>query len=110
VWIYVVNRAERAADCIVPAYGKISAGCGPNLNEDFADCGWPVVIKVKPGVRVDDFVQHLRDLAAVVEANAPPDKVFESGDPADRLHAFGTTFQALEMPDDAASAAEAVAK
>ncbi|MGZ8410388.1 MAG: hypothetical protein ACXWVS_10795 [Hyphomicrobium sp.] len=76
VWIYVLDRADKAADCMVPAYGKISAGCGPNLNEDFADCGWPIVIKVKPGVREADFLQHLRDLTDVVEANSDPDDVY----------------------------------
>ncbi len=67
VSIYVLGRASEYADSIVPAYGEISAGCGPNLREDFADCMWPVVIKVKPEVPEVDLVQHLRDLADTIE-------------------------------------------
>ena len=67
VFIYVLGRASEYADSIVPAYGEISAGCGPNLREDFADCMWPVVIKVTPEVPEADLVQHLRDLADTIE-------------------------------------------
>ena len=66
--IYVVDRADKAADCVVPGYGKISAGCGPNVGEDYAvGCAWPVVIKVKLDVPNSQLVQHLRDLADHIE-------------------------------------------
>ena len=67
VWIYVVGTARDSADSIVPAFGEISAGCGPNLREDFAKCKWPVVVKVKTGVPSQQLVQHLRDLADLIE-------------------------------------------
>ena len=63
VFVYVVGLAADFADSIVPAFGKISAGCGPNLREDFARCRWPVVVKVKMGISDSQLVRHLRDLA-----------------------------------------------
>ncbi len=63
VLIYVLGRAEENADSVVPNYGAISAGCGPNRGEDFSKARWPVVVKVKPGVPDGDLIQHLRDLA-----------------------------------------------
>ena len=65
--IYLLGRADDHADSIVPSYGQISAGCGPSPNEDFADTIWPVVVKVKPAVPKGDLIQHLRDLADVIE-------------------------------------------
>ena len=69
VWIYVMGTAQDYADSIVPAFGEISAGCGPNLREDFAKCIWPVTIKVKVDVSDQQLIQHLRDLAGVIESN-----------------------------------------
>ncbi len=66
-FIYMLGRADRFADSVVHGYGQISAGCGPNLREDFADTIWPVVVKVKPTVTESDLTQHLRDLADVIE-------------------------------------------
>ena len=68
-FIYVLGRADDHADSIVPSYGQISAGCGPNENEDFADTIWPVVVKVKDHVTEGDLIQHLRDLADLIESN-----------------------------------------
>ena len=45
-FVYVLGRADEHADSIVSRYGKITAGCGKNLNEDFAETTWPVVVKV----------------------------------------------------------------
>ncbi len=72
VWIYVLGLASEFADSIVPAFGKISAGCGPNLGEDFAKCIWPVVIKIKTGIPDQKLVQHLRDLADSIERRPEP--------------------------------------
>ncbi len=68
-FIYVLGRADQHADSMIPSYGRITAGCGPNLGEDFAETHWPVVIKVKPHVIKQDLVQHLRDLADVIEGH-----------------------------------------
>ncbi len=65
--IYMIGRADRFADSVVPGYGQISAGCGPSPNEDFADTNWPVIVKVKPTVTESDLIQHLRDLADAIE-------------------------------------------
>ena len=35
--------------------------------EDFADCDWPVVVKVKPHVTDEQLVRHLLYLAATIE-------------------------------------------
>ena len=69
MFVYQIGRAERFADSMVPAYGKISSGCGGGGEpvEDFAVCMWPVIVKVKPDVPDDDLIQHLRDLADLVE-------------------------------------------
>ncbi len=64
--IYVLGAANEHADSIVPHHGE-TAICGPNLGEDFANTRWPVVLKVKPGVSDFDLVNHLRDLADVIE-------------------------------------------
>ncbi len=72
VWIYVLGPASEFADGIVPAFGKISAGCGPNLGEDFANCIWPVVVKVKTSIPDQKLVQHLRDLADSIERRPEP--------------------------------------
>ena len=67
--IRVIGRAEEFADDVVPAYGEISAGCGPNVGEDYAvGCMWPVVVKSKLDVTDADLVQHLRDLADLIES------------------------------------------
>ncbi len=63
VQIYVLGRADEHADSVVPSFGKISAGCGPNIGEDFAETRWPVVVKVKTHVGKTELAQHLRDLA-----------------------------------------------
>ena len=65
--IYMLGRADEYADSVVPGYGQISAGLGPSPNEDFADTNWPVIVKVKPTVTESDLIQHLRDLADVIE-------------------------------------------
>ncbi len=65
-FIYVMGRADEHADSIVPSYGQISAGCGPNLREDFAETRWPMIVKVKPYVTESDLVQHLQDLADLI--------------------------------------------
>ena len=65
--IYMLGRADRFADSVVPGYGQISAGLGPSPNEDFANTIWPVIVKVKPAVTEDDLIQHLRDLADAIE-------------------------------------------
>ncbi len=67
VWIYVLGLASRFADSVVPAFGEISGGCGPSLRTDFAKCMWPVVIKVKTGIPDQQLVQHLRDVADLIE-------------------------------------------
>ncbi len=72
VWIYVVGIARDDADGGVPAFGKISAGCGPKLREDFAKCTWPVVVKVKTGVPNQQLAQNLRDLADSVDGQSEP--------------------------------------
>ncbi len=80
-FIYVLGRADEHGDSIVPSYGRITAGCGPNENEDFSDTRWPVVVKVKPDVVEGDLVQHLRDLADLIEGHAKPgDKQRTLGD------------------------------
>ena len=61
--IYVLGRADKHADSMIPSYGRISAGCGPNIGEDFAETRWPVVVKVELGVPDEELAQHLRDLA-----------------------------------------------
>ncbi len=71
-FIYVLGRADQHADSMIPSYGRITAGCGPNLGEDFAETHWPVVIKVKRAVPARDLIQHLRDLADVIEAHFGP--------------------------------------
>ena len=63
VKIYVLGRADKHADSMIPSYGQISAGCGPNIGEDFAETRWPVVVKVELGVPDEELAQHLRDLA-----------------------------------------------
>lgn len=68
-YIFVLGRADRHADSLIGSYGKISAGCGPNLNEDFAVTNWPVVVKVKPTILGSDLIQHLRDLADSIESH-----------------------------------------
>ncbi len=68
VQIYVMGRADQHADSIVPSYGQISAGCGPNIGEDFAETRWPVVVKVKLDVPKKELAQHLRDLADNITA------------------------------------------
>ena len=70
VWIYVLGLANEHADGIVPSYGVITAGCGPNLREDFSETRWPVVVKVKQDVLRDILIQHLRDLADAIEGGA----------------------------------------
>ncbi len=72
-FIYVLGRADEHADSIVPSYGQISAGCGGNVGEDFAETAWPVVVKVKPHVTEGDLIQHLRDLADVIESIIKPE-------------------------------------
>ena len=71
-FIYVLGRADQYADSVVPSYGQISAGCGPNIREDFAETTWPVVVKVKPHVTERDLIQHLRDLADAIEEHTKP--------------------------------------
>ena len=66
-YIYVLGQANEYADSIVPSYGKITAGCGPNLGEDYASTIWPVVVKIKPAVTEGNLIQHLRDLADLIE-------------------------------------------
>ena len=63
VSIYVLGRADEHADSVVPSFGEISAGCGPNFGEDFAETIWPVVVKAKMHVGKTELAQHLRDLA-----------------------------------------------
>ena len=72
-FVYVLGRADGHADSIVSRYGKITAGCGGNLNEDFAKTRWPVVVKVKPHVVEGDLVQHLRDLADLIAGALKPE-------------------------------------
>ena len=69
-FIYVLGRAEQFADSIIHGYGQITAGCGPNLREDFARTMWPVVVKIKPTVTEQDLIQHLRDLADLIDRHA----------------------------------------
>ncbi len=69
-FIYVLGRAEQFADSIVPGFGQITAGCGPNLGEDFARTMWPVVVKIKPTITEQDLIQHLRDLADLIDRHA----------------------------------------
>ena len=71
--VFVMGRADKHADSIVPSYGQISAGCGPNLGEDFAETHWPVVVKVKPHVVEGDLIQHLRDLADQLANHIKPE-------------------------------------
>ncbi len=66
VQIYVMGPADKHADSIVPCFGRISAGCGPNVGEDFSDTMWPVVVKVKLDVPKRELAQHLRDLADTI--------------------------------------------
>ncbi len=66
VQIYVIGPADKHADSVVPGYGQISAGCGPNIGEDFAETRWPVVVKVKLDVPKRELAQHLRDLADTI--------------------------------------------
>ena len=72
-FIYVLGRGDEHADSIVSRYGRITAGCGGNLNEDFAETRWPVVVKVKPHVVEGDLVQHLRDLADLLAGTVKPE-------------------------------------
>ncbi len=69
-FIYVLGRADQFADSIIPGFGQITAGCGPNLGEDFARTMWPVVVKIKPTVTEQDLIQHLRDLANLIDRDA----------------------------------------
>ena len=66
-FIYVLGRADQFADSIIPDFGQITAGCGPNLGEDFARTKWSVVVKIKPTVTEQDLIQHLRDLADLID-------------------------------------------
>ncbi len=66
-YVYVLGRAEQFADSMIPSYGQITAGCGPNLGEDFTRTMWPVVVKIKPTVTEQDLIQHLRDLADLID-------------------------------------------
>ena len=43
------------------------------MNEDFAETIWPVVVKVKPHVVEGDLIQHLRDLADLIETHTKPE-------------------------------------
>lgn len=73
-FIHVIGRADEfKADSIVGSYGQISAGCGPSLGEDFSETIWPVVIKVLPHVVEGDLIQHLRDLADLLEKHRNPE-------------------------------------
>ena len=67
VRIHVMGRADQFADDVVWPFGKISAGCGPNLGEDFSTSRWPVVVKVKREIPNSELVQHLRDLADAIQ-------------------------------------------
>ncbi len=72
VWVYVLGVArDWADDGVVPAFGKISAGCSA-LREDFAKCSWPVVVKVKTVVPHQQLAEHLRDLADSVDRQPEP--------------------------------------
>ncbi len=44
------------------------AGLQGGLNEDFADCHWPVVVKAKLDVSADQLVRSLRVLADSIES------------------------------------------
>ena len=43
----------------------------PSVGEDYADCVWPVVVKVKPNSDItdQDLIRALRDLADSLEAD-----------------------------------------
>lgn len=65
VGIYILGPAERWCDSVVGGYNK-TAMCG-SAGEDYADSGWPIVVKVKAKVSRSELSQHLRDLADAVD-------------------------------------------
>ena len=71
--IYMIGHADRFADSVIGKYGQISAGCGGTFVEDFAKTRWPVVVKAKPDVIEGDLIQHLRDLADLLENYIKPE-------------------------------------
>jgi hypothetical protein len=51
--------------------------------EDYADCGWPVVVKAQREVSREDLAHHLRDLADAIEgglfAEVEADRAYPAG-------------------------------
>lgn len=64
--ILVMGPAREWADEVTGAYNQTTI-CGPTLGEDYAECGWPISLKVKPNVSQKDLVQSLKDLIASIE-------------------------------------------
>ena len=79
VKICVLGPAATHHDCMVPRFGD-TAGCGPNIGEDFAVCGWPVVVKVKIDVSDASLVTMLRDLADSIERHSAAEVDQQHGD------------------------------
>lgn len=69
--IFVIGPTSEWADAGVGAIGEteIYQALGP----DFADCRWPTVLKVKPGIPKSQLVAHLRDLIRSLEDGSTPE-------------------------------------
>ena len=65
VGIYLAQPAGEWLDSVVGMYNKTEL-CG-SVGEDYAECGWPVVVKVKARVTKEELVQCLRDLTDAIE-------------------------------------------
>jgi hypothetical protein len=67
VGLYLADRADKwRGDCVLGQADGFTTIMG-STGEDFAESGWPVVVKVQREVSREDLAQHLRDLAEAVE-------------------------------------------
>lgn len=61
VGIYVLGSSEKHSDDITGDYK--GTAMMSSIGEDYAMCGWPIVVKAKPEVTKEELSKHLKNLA-----------------------------------------------
>jgi len=94
IGIYLLDEAQHACDSVIGGYGQ-TAICG-GIGEDFAVCRWPIAVKVKKKITRQRLVQHLRDLANIIEGSGFFLKVSEEDRLDHKGEPFGRSFYSVE--------------
>lgn len=67
VYLSVMGPPQEFQDNIVTALNGVC--CISSINEDYANCMWPIVLKIKPGTDQQFVVRALREYANSIESS-----------------------------------------